>query len=264
MDMSTVLGANSGFGAAETAVSTPANTDKKDKIKMMKEALLQTVNADPDFKNRVRRLSGSVQVLNSLGFGDSGNIIVDKSDSNKEKRALAVTSAIVGYRVANIGNEPIKYVTEVWAQDETGKYVATKQEKTLAPGAYADLTRQYMTMFCAQPEISFQLANGKIVKGAGAKSNKGMKAELEAHYFAFNKEPDGTKKQVNDDDVKLNVGEKVDGKWVVKSEFVSTFGFLNNPKEGGKVGRRASEDKWTAQDLAANYIYTRLQQESAL
>ena len=263
--MSTVLGANSGFGATETAaVNTAANTEKKDKIKQMKDALIATVNADPDFKNRVRRLSASVKVLNSLGFGDSGNIIVDKTDSSKEKRALAVTSAIVGYRVANIGEEPIKYVTEVYAQDASGKYVPTKQEKTLAPGAYADLTRQYMTMFCAQPEISFQLANGKIVKGAGAKSNKGMKAELEAHYFAFNKEADGTKKQVNDDDVKLNVGEKVDGKWVVKAEFLETFGYLNNPKESGKVGRRASEDKWTAQDLAANYIFTRLQQESAL
>lgn len=263
MDMNSVLGAGAGFDVEATAaVNTTPNNDKKDKIKLMKEALIQTVNADPDFKNRVRRLSQSVEVINSLGFGDSGNIIVDKSSNAADKRALAVTSAIVGYRVKNVGTESIKYVTEVWTKGEDGVYVPTKQEKVMNPGDYADLTRQYMTMFCAMPEISFQLKNGKIVKGAGAKSNKGMKAELEAHYFAFNKEADGTKKQVNDDDVKLNVGEKVDNKWVVKPEFESVFGFLSNPKTSGKAGRKSSDEKWNAQDLAANFIYTRLQAES--
>ena len=246
---------NSGVEAAPAA-TTPASNDKKERVHMMKEALRQTVASDPDFMTRLRRLSSSVKVVNSLGFGDSGNIIVDKSASTKDDRKLAVTSAIVGYRVANVGDEPIKYTTEVWTQGEDGKYVPTKTEKVLAPGATADLTRQYMTMFCAQPEISFQLLNGKIIKGSGAKGNKGIKAELESYYFSFSKDENGNKKQINDDDVKLNVGEKIGDKWQVKAEFVEAFGFLNNPKEGGKAGRKASTgEKFSVQDVAANFVY---------
>lgn len=253
-----------GVETAAPAVNTPASEGKKEKIAMMKEALRQTVASDPDFMARVRKLSGSVEVLNSLGFGDSGNIIVDKSKSTKENRTLAVTSAIVGYRISNIGSEPIKYVTEVWAPDESGKYVPTKTEKILAPGSFADLTRQYMTMFCAQPEISFQLANGKIIKGSGAKGDKNLKAELESYYFAFAKDADGNKKQINDDDVKLNVGEKVGDKWVVKADFVETFGFLNNPKEGGKAGRKPAGEKFNAQDLAANFVLKMIESEGGM
>lgn len=246
---------------AAPAVATPASDTKKEKIAMMKDSLRQTIATDPEFVNKVRKLSASVEVTHSLGFGDSGNIIVDKSASSKENRVLTTTSAIVGYRVANIGSEPIKYVTEVWTQDETGKYVPTKTEKVLAPGGHADLTRQYMTMFCAQPEISFQLANGKIIKGAGSKGAKSVKAELESYYFAFSKDENGNKKQINDDDVKLNVGEKAGDKWVVKAEFIESFGFLNNPKEGGKVGRKPAGEKFNAQDVAANFVWKMLQNE---
>ena len=245
------------------AATTPTQDAKKEKIAAMKESLRQTVASDPTFMDRLRRLSSSVQVVNSLGFGDSGNIIVDKGASTKDDRKLAVTSAIVGYRIANVGEEPIKYTTEVWAQDESGKYVPTRSEKVLVPGATADLTRQYMTMFCAQPEISFSLLNGKIIKGSGSKGDKGIKAELESYYFSFNKDENGTKKNVNDDDVKLNVGEKVGDKWVVKAEFVETFGFLNNPKETGRAGRRAgSGERFSAQDVAANYVCKMLQNEN--
>ena len=244
------------------AVTAPAQDAKKEKINAMKESLRQTVASDPSFMERLRRLSNSVEVVNSLGFGDSGNIIVDKTNSTADQRKLAVTSAIVGYRIANVGEEPIKYRTEVWAQDETGKYVPSQTEKVLTPGATADLTRQYMTMFCAQPEISFQLRNGKIIKGSGSKGDKGLKAELESYYFSFSKDADGNKKQINDDDVKLNVGEKVGDKWVVKAEFVEAFGYLNNPKEGGKAGRRAgSGERFSAQDVAANFVYKMLQNQ---
>lgn len=258
------VGGNNAAVESGATVSTSSNNDRRERIKMMTEAMKQTINSDPAFKERLRKLSDSVEVTNSLGFGDSGNIVVDKKTSSKDNRTLAVTSAIVGYRISNVGDTPIKYVTEVWTQGEDGKYVPTKTEKVLAPGGYADLTRQYMTMFCAQPEISFQLRNGKIIKGSGSKGTKDLKAELEAHYFAFAKDADGNKRQINDDDVKLNVGEKVGDKWVVKAEFVETFGYLNNPKEGGRTGRRASSgEKFNAQDIAANYVY-RMMQESTM
>lgn len=236
---------------------TASNDDKKQKVAVMKQALKETLAQDPEYKEKIGRLSNSVAVVNSLGFGEKGNIIVDKSKKKEDgdARDLVVTSQIVGYKVENIGTEPIKYQTETWAQGEDGKFVPSKTEKTLAPGQTADFTRQYMTMFCAQPEISFQLANGKIIKGSN--KNKGIKAELESYYFRFDKEEDGTKKQVNDDSIKLNVGEKdAEGKWVVKPEYVETFGFLNNPEEGKKGGRTKGEgSKFSAQDLAANYIH---------
>lgn len=255
---------NEGAAVAPVETAGATNNQKKEKVEVMKAALKETVLSDPQFQDKLRSLSESVEVVNSLGFGDTGNIIVDKSKKT-DGRELAVTSQIVGYRVKNIGATPIKYQIEVWAQGEDGKFVPTKTEKTLAAGAIADLTRQYMTMLCAMPEISFQLANGKIIKGSGSKGDKGIKAELESYYFRFDKDENGEKKQINDDTVKLNVGEKgADGKWIVKADFVEVFGFLNNPKEGGKGGRTKGEgSKFTAQDLAANYV-NRLISEAGL
>ena len=234
--------------------ATPAvdNSAKKEKIEVMKAALKETVLSDPTFNAKLRSLSGALEVINTLGFGDSGNIVVDKAKSTKDDKELVVTSQIIGYRFKNIGKTPVKYRTETWAQGADGKFVATNTEKTLAPGATCDLSRQFTTMFCAQPEISFQLANGKIIKGS--KGNKSIKDELESYYFKFNKGENGETKQVNDDSIKLNVGQKVGDKWVVKPEFVEAFGFLNNPKDNAKGGRKGTGDKYNAQDLAANFV----------
>ena len=245
--------------AEEAVVAAPVKSEsdnKKAKIQMMKDAMRERIASDPSYVSRLRKYSNFVKVENSLGFGESGNIIVDPT---KKDRTLVATSAIVGYRVSNVGTEPIKYVTESWAKDETGKYVATKTEKVLAPGGYADLTRQYMTMFCAQPEISFQLQNGKVIKGSGCKGDKGVKSELESYYFAFSKDENGNRPQINDDVVKLNVGEKVDGKWVVKQEFEETFGYLNNARETTKSGKKAKGSEFNAQDIAANYVFKMIQ-----
>lgn len=250
---------NEGAQGVEPVVEkeVPKKSNKKAKVEEMKQALKETIMTDPAFTKKLRSFSGDLEVIHTLGFGDSGNIVVDKSKAKKgdeNDRPLAVTSKIVGYRVKNIGKEPVKYQTEVWTQGKDGKFVGAKAEKTLEPGGIADFTRQYMTMFCAQPEISFQLANGKIIKGSGSKGNKDVKAELESYYFRFDKDENGEVKQVNDDDVKLNVGEKVDGKWVVKKEYEEVFGFLNNPSEGGGRRRKSSKDKFSTQDLAANYV----------
>lgn len=247
-------------GAEATPAVSTASSDRKEKLQMMKEVLKQNIASDPTFLGRMRSLSNSVRVVNSLGFGDSGNIIVDKTKSTKDNRALAVTSAIVGYRVENIGSEPIKYLTGVWTKDETGRYVQTKAEKVLAPGATMDLTRQWMTVFCAQAEISFKLANGKIVKGSGSRGNKDITAELESYYFCFDKDANGNRPQINDDDIKLNVAEKVGDKWVVKPEFEETFGYLNNPKEVTKSSRKSSGEKLTAQDVVAAYVNKLIQE----
>lgn len=243
---------------AEVKTTEAAKTGRKEKIEAMREAIKTTIAEDPTFTEKVRSLTDDLEVVNTLGFGDSGNIVVDRT---KEERTLKPTSAIVGYKLRNNGDEPIKYVTEVYAPDESGKWVGTKQEKFIEPGGMADLTRQYMTMLCAIPEISFQLSNGKIIRGAGAKGETSVKDELEAYYFAFNKQEDGTKLQVNDDEVKLNIAEKVDGGWVVKAEYQEAFGFLNNPKEAKGGRRKSSKSKYNAQDMAANYINRLIQNQ---
>jgi hypothetical protein len=249
--------------APAAAAPVPAdNSAKKQKLEQMKQAFRETVNSDPTFTQRINALSQSLKVVNSLGWGDSGNIIVDREKSTKEARALASTSVIVGYRVQNVGTTPVTYKTEAWTRDESGKYVAQKVEKVLAPGASADLNRMYMTMFCAQPEISFQLANGKVIRGSGNKASKDdIKAELEAYYFTFDKE---LGIQINSDEVKLNVGQKgADGKWTVKPEFAETFGYLENAPERTGRAKREAAPKISSAALAANYV-NKLMEDAAL
>lgn len=239
------------------AAAPDATKDKKKKLAEMKKALIEVAQTDSTFNERLRTLSNSLEVVNSLGFGEKGNIVVDTTKSTDDKRALTPTSTIMGYRIRNIGSQPIPYQTEIWQKNpETGKYEGSLVDQMLAPGATADLSREYMTRFCAQPEISFQLANGKVVRGSGGKGGKtGLKEELEAYYFTFAKGGDGPHKQVNSDEVKLNIGERgEDGKWHVKPEFIETFGYLENIKEGGRTSKRGSSKPYTASDLAANYV----------
>jgi hypothetical protein len=239
--------------APTTTAAAPVENSKKDKAERLKKAFRETAASDPTFLQRLNTLSDTLEVINSLGWGDSGNIVVDKEKTTKDSRALASTSVIVGYRVKNNGTNPIPYKTDVWTRGEDGKFVSQRIEKVLVPGSTADLNRQFMTMLCAQPEISFQLANGKVVRGSSSKQNKDdIKAELEAYYFTFDKD---LGIQINSDEVKLNVGQKgADGKWTVKPEFAETFGYLENAPERAGRAKKESGPKYSAAALAANYV----------
>lgn len=249
--MDAIFGQEATAPVAAEAVDTAA---RKEKVAAMKASLKETVQTSPDFASKLRRLSNSIKVVNTLGYGKGGNIVVDKKES-VNTRVLKPTSAICGYKLENIGTEVIEYTTEVFTQDETGKFVGQVVKKQWNPGETINLTRQYTTMLCSMPEISFTLANGKIVSSS-KKNPKSLKEELAAYYFAFNKSEDGTTPQVNDDEVKLSVDD-ADGK--VKPEYVETFGYLNNPKEGRAA--RTKGAKYTTQDLAANYIYKLLEEQ---
>lgn len=228
---------------------------KKDKIHQLKVELQKTLASDPSFAQRVKTLSKSLEVVNSLGFGENGNIVLDHSSTEKK---LLATSAIVGYRVRNIGNTDIQYKTAVCTKDANGTFVAEPQDAVLKPGATADLTRQYMTMLCAIPEISFELANGRVLVGSGSKTEKGVKGQLESYYFSFNKDEGKT---INDDTVKLAVAAKVDGRWVVKPEYEATFGLLNNPKTVSKARAAKETKKYDASVAAANYVMRVIMQQ---
>lgn len=252
------------------ATEAPANdtkaAKKKEKIKKMEALLQDTINKQPDIVEKLNSLSDKIEVINTLCFGDSGNLVVDKAKTAETgERSLVQTSKICGYIVRNNGTEAVSYVTEEYAPNGEGKWVGTKVTKTIEPGATVAISRKYMTVFASMPEISFQLANGKIIRSS-ASSVKSLDDELEAYYFSF---ADNTV-TVHSDDIKINIGKKVKDSnsgeqvWVVKKEYEPTFGYLNNPEEvkakGGKGGSKKSG--FSAQTVAANYIQ-RLISESA-
>jgi hypothetical protein len=234
-------------------VETQTDAKKEEKkafINGLKADLQTKLASDPDYVNRLQSLSNSLKVEHTLGAGVGGNIVVDKTAPD---RKLKSTSQIVGYEVANIGTEPISYQTEVWTAGADGIYEAQQTEKVLNPGEHAFLTRKYMTILCSRPEISFTLANGKII----SKVSKGKSTEelLSSFYYSFNDET-----PVNDDRVKLSVDEDVNGQRVVKAEYVDTFGYLNNPKVKKVGGAKEPKAKVSVQDMMANYINTLLSQ----
>lgn len=230
-------------------------------VEAWKKSMDKALQENPNLVSQINRLSDSLEVEKCLGYGDSGNIRVagyHTSEDGKKERNLVKTSKIVGYRVRNVGTEPIPYTTEVWTKDENGVYVGSRVQKVMAPGATADLPREFMTMLCTAPEFSFQLKNGRIVRGAGASSKNNIKAELRAHYFTFNRS-EGV--QVNQDDVKMNVGEidPATGKWHVLPEFQESFGFLENaPEAKGHTTRKAAGTKFSVTTMGANYLYQML------
>ncbi len=237
---------------------------RKQKKEQMEELFKVSMREDPTLKERIGSLSDNVVVVNTLGFGDSGNIIVDADATAKAggDRQLIVASETVGYRIQNNGKEPIKYKTEEFTRDSDGVWVGQKVDKVLAPGEVADLTRKYMTIFCVRPEVSMILSNGKVMRSSAKVKPGDLDGELEAHYFAF---ADSSIK-VNSDAVKINVGvqrkskkEKGGVKWVVKPEFEAAFGYLNNAKT--KAERPARGKGFSTQVIAANYI-NRLLEES--
>ena len=234
-----------------------AKSKKKTKATEMKEMMKTAISEDPTLVSRLRNLSNSLEVVNTLGFSGRQNIKVDKEKSTEGDRVLVNTSYICGYRVRNCGETPIKYQTEVYTKDADGVYKGEVVEKTLSPGETADLTRQYMTIMCSRSEISFTLKNGKIVaSSASSKNKKTLKEELESFYFKFEPGADGEKINVNDDDVKLAIDTvDADGTITIKPEYEATFGFLVNPK---KKKQSSAGTGITTQDVTANWVKQKL------
>jgi hypothetical protein len=240
-------------GVVVAADEKATNDAKKEKSRIMKAALKETIQSDPTYKETLRRLSDSVRVVNTLGYGSKGNVVVDKT---KQDRTLKEIAKIVGYAIENTGSEAISYTTEEFVKNEAGIYVGTVVDKTLTPGEVAYLTRKYMTVFCSKPEISFTLTNGKIV-ASSRKGSKTIDDELESFFFQFNKEEDGTHLEVNDDTVKLSIDEE----GVIKEEYESTFGYLANPK-APKAPKDNTGKDFTTQDLCANYIQSLIKNQT--
>ena len=218
-------GAASAPAEAPVAESSETSKDRKrQKLSQWKDAMKLTIAQDETYLAKRGTLSSSLKVVNTLGYGAAGNILLDKEATKKTgSRVVKGTSKIVGYLIENCGTEPLTYETEVWTKGENGLFEARSVTKTLAPGQQAAISRKWLTALTAKPEFSFVLANGKIVSSSSNTEGKGIDAILEAHYFVFSKE---TGLEVNDDAIKNSID--VDN--VVKPEYEEVFGYLNNPK----------------------------------
>lgn len=233
--------------------------EKKKKLNEMKALFDADLQKDPTLMARMHTMSNNIKVVNVLGYGKSGNVVVDKSQP--EGRNLIQASQNVGYKIQNVGTEPISYETEIWTKGEDGLYHGEKVTKTMAPNEVVDLTKEYLARLAVHPEFFLRFQNG-MLKRNGSKNKttiQSLKDQLNSFYFVFSKDSDGSTVNVNDDDVKI----AIDVDEVVTDQYVATFGFLNNPKttgkgKGSKAGSKGSGI--TAQDVFANYIRNLIEQ----
>ena len=259
-------------GAAKTEGSA---NDKAERQAMISAFKATEQEQGADFLAKLRSLSSSLEVVNTLGFGKSGNIVADKAQNEANKAAAAPgekvkhsvmnTSKIVGYVVRNNGTASIDYTTEVWKKGADGVYTSQVVKKTMAPGESIVLNREYMTRFAVRPEISFTFSNGIIVtkSKAAAKMQSAdpadRKAYLSSFHFIFSSDAG---KAVNDPAVKIPIDDiDENGVSTVKPEYLETFGYLMNPVASTPRAKKAPGKKFTLQELSANLINRQLREE---
>jgi hypothetical protein len=247
------MGAAVAGEVVKPAKATNSNNELKEK---MQSEFNKAVTEDPSLMSVMKSESKNLCVLNSLGSSKLSNFVQDKAqptklnDKGQEVRNLVQTSGICGYRLQNIGDKPITYMTMEYQKDENGIYVGTEVEKTAAPGEQFDLARKYFTMLTSRPEYSFLLANGRVVTGKSIAKCTTLDEKLERPHFDFYQEEGKPSVSVHDDGIKIPVDD-ADG---VKPEFQLLFGYLDNPTTAKSSSRSGGRKTVSAQELAANYF----------
>lgn len=242
-------------GTTEASVETTKKKGAKKNTAQI-EKFVAKLKADPTLKETLRSLSDSLMVVNSLAFGDEGSIVVDPTKTVGEdgKRPLIKTSKIVGYRIKNVGTEPITYTVSQCMQDGDGVWKESQVERQLNPDETTEIPKKYLTMLTSDPRFSFQLQNGFMKKSSKNNPANSLDDELESWYF----KPADEDIKVNADSFKVNIGQEVvDGentKWVVLPEFEGVFGYLNNSTKKEKVRAKKEKVSVSSRDAAANYI----------
>lgn len=240
----------------ETSVETTKKTKGSKKNTAQIEKFVAKLKADPTLKETLRSLSDSLMVVNSLAFSDEGSIVLDPTKPVTEdgKRPIVKTSKIIGYRIKNVGTEPITYTVSQCTKDADGVWKENQVEKQLNPDETAEIPKKYLTMLTSDPRFSFQLQNGFMKKSSKSNPANSLDDELESWYF---KAADDDIK-VNADSFKVNIGQEViDGdsnKWVVLPEFEEVFGYLNNSTKKEKAKVNKEKVSISPRDAAANYI----------
>ena len=292
---------NAIFGqTAEEATVVTADESveaKKEFERQAKEAFKEELKENPDLEKVTNQLVPCVRLTKTIASVNETKIKVDKKNVaammkeleaqkdpkvlgedgkvdatklKKEARAKSLVNvpAVVGYKIKNESKETIKYTTDEYVLNkETGEYVGTKVEKDFKPGTEIVLNKKNMTLFCSDPRFSNKLANGKIVASsslvADIKKGKtiGFEEAMKAYHFTFNKLEDGTTPTVDDDEIKIVI-DNSDGKMM--EEYIPTFGYLLNPKEPKKAGRKSGgKSKFDNQTYAAALIRKLAKENSA-
>lgn len=238
-------------GNKEEEVVVTVDNKKKSKTPNYIKEFVQEVRENPELKEELFRLSGSVKVKNTLSYGETGDLIqvekgvkVKKEDGRivTEGRKLAPTAEIIGYLFENIGDEPIHYETEVYKEVD-GKLESEVVSKELLPGEEVALSRKYSTLFTSQAALSHKLANARVI--CQKVDTKTKEQILESSYITFT-EPGIS---VHDADIKIpvadrigeeTVNDKTKGIYKVKPEYFETFAFLDIVKETTGKGKGKS------------------------
>lgn len=261
--------------ATATVEEAPKTTGKvakaKDPLELEKQALLIARSKnDPQFQESLNKYSENIEVIGALGFGDSGNFMVDKLKPVKDngKANLVPTSEILGYIVVNHGTEAIPYRATNWKKnEETGEYEAVTEQAMFEPGVPTRFTKSELALMSSIAEISHRFRNGILkVKNASSKSFDEL---INSYFFNFSKDKneDGNTftRSVHDDEFKKAIAKKdADGKWHVKEEYLDKFGYLENPDAQAANGSAKGKKKYTAQEVSANYIFMKAKEEGIL
>lgn len=246
---------------APVQVETEAKAKKSSNKKELMAKFQQAVQADPTMMEKLHSKSGDLMVTKTLSSKTIDNLIKDKTVTDERK--LVRVDGLCGYRLKNIGQEPITYMTEVYTKDANGIYTGEVVEKTAAPGEEFDLARKYMTLLTCKPEYSFTLANGIMKGGTSTEKCRTNDERLEKPHFAFSADENGVVVSVHDDSVKVPV-EDANGN--ILPEFEATFGYLCNPVVNAGGGRKSGSNKRSVstQELTANYFRMLVEGENGM
>jgi len=227
---------------AVEAVTAESPVDDKDTTKdamelAIKHDMLQRLNNDPEYKALFGSKRNTIQVVNTLGFSDSGDIIkVGDKEGVKNKNGKPVsdirqTAKVVGYRIKNLGEETLVVPSKKWYKDENGKFVSEDAEVVIPAGETGDITHKDFIMLLTKPEYSGEFNNGFATgkKSVTEMSKMPKESLVDMMRVNLSKDEAGNKFRKHGDEYKLNISEKdADGKWFVRPEYVDRFGYLNN------------------------------------
>jgi hypothetical protein len=174
--------------------------------------------------------------------------IAGKATSNSMGR-------IVGYKIKNESDKPVAIHSMKYTGEGPGKYVGTPEEIELAPGQELAVSKRTIGASFVAPEFGSYLANGKINFNS-KKENATAEELLAAAEFVFKKD---SGKTLTDTDLTIFVDIPEDNKFVLKPEFVETFGFLANTSATNEVKSGVSD-----KEAMAFYIYTKAKEQGLI
>lgn len=251
--------------AEATEATKTAKVTKDGQIEeLMNQALEERKSSEADFAQRDSILSSSLKLVGTCGIAgqktdfingellwekdEQGNPILDENGNPKPKMDKAgkkqqhekvKVPAVVGYKVENIGQEPITVKTEKYAKNADGVYVGTVTDVVLKPGASMYLAHKWMVNLMSQVEVNSVMSNArmsfKAPKGGikelpqDASANAELVKCMHIRFFG-----EGAP-SVHADSVKEIIDKEVNGEYhIVDKKLLETFGYIEN--EGFKAG----------------------------